>query len=194
MILSPQSDSVDGWELCLATAHSQVVVLDPHSSAFLMEIATDHCKFEYKKHALRVWVTRKSVRALIRVVKENAPLDPKKKNPVARSYFSELDFEQPRTVAGGKNAQRFMNQMKLDYEAHCGPLADKKGNIKLQQDLTVNWEELLARSISYFRKYTKGHDSSRKWQRNHSPCRILDIVGFDVSQSMSQNVPICRKL
>lgn len=152
------NESKDGWDLCVATALSPVLSLDPHSNAVLMEITPHNIHFEYKTHCLRVWVTHKSVRAIARLAKANIPFDAKqekKGETSSKTYFGEEDLA--RTAAGAKNLQRILGQMKADYQTHCGHLVDAKGMMKLREDVVVSWDEMLCRAPSYFRRYTKGH-------------------------------------
>ena len=157
-MLFPQNEQdEDGRELLVASALSPVFALDAHDGSLVLEVPEDHREYEYETGYLKVWVSRKSINALGKVTKACVPFTLKKSEAdsgFARSFYTADDFS--KSAAGTKNLTRYLCQMRKDYERHFKKIVDSKGSLLLRHDIDCTWEEPLARSSSYFRRYLRG--------------------------------------
>lgn len=157
-LLLPQKEKdEDGRELCVCSSLSPIMVLDVHDGGLLVQVPHSQFVTEFHDDCMKVWISRKSVKAFFKIDKAQVPFEPKVAESVqAVTYYTEDDFG--RTVAGARNVVRFLEKMKRDYEGMFSPLEDDAGFLKLRQDIKVSWTELVARANSYFKRYMKGHD------------------------------------
>ena len=197
--LVPQNIKDEKGELCVCSSLTPTLTVDAHDGSILLELGPNYFTCKFSKHHVQVWVRKPAIKAMFRIAKANVPFEPVKKAVTdgPKTFYSEDDFG--RTLAGGKNIQKFMLQKKRDFEKHCGDLEDKHGNLKLKADVKVTWGEMSARAPSYFRRFTKGHDHWKKLTKEyqqkpfpgsvkHFPCQTLGKIieeGFTCQTLMS---------
>ena len=183
-LLTPENtQDSQNRELCLATGFSPVIKLDAHDGGIVFEVPQSCFEYEYSQDCLKVWLERKTVRAISKVAKAQVPFKKAKDEEgqtSSKTYFGEEHFG--KNATGNKNIQIYAQQMLRDYEVHFKPLLQENGTIQLKHDLLVPWEEILARLANYFKKYHKGSnffkDMSKEFQM--VPCPgwlILDDLG-----------------
>ncbi|CAK9109657.1 Uncharacterized protein SCF082_LOCUS50954 [Durusdinium trenchii] len=157
-LLTPTNQKLDGKEVCTCSALSPIVVMDALGGSLLAEVPQGAFDFEFLSDKLQVLLPKKIVKAFFKVAKADVPFEPKKKSEsgLARTFYTEDDFA--RTNAGAKCIQKYMESMKVDYEALFSPLEKEDGKLSLRSDIQTTWPEILARSTSYFKRYLKNHE------------------------------------
>eukprot|EP00435_Cladocopium_sp_Y103_P006427 s521_g2.t1 len=144
-------------ELLVASSLSAVTQLDAHDGTVMMEIPENCFKYCYETDYLKVWVDRKSLKAIKHVLEAGVPWSLKKKEDqesASKLFYNEEDFA--KSAQGHRNAMKYMSKMRQDYAKFFADLESKDGMIKLRSDVITSWNELLSRSQSYFKKYQKG--------------------------------------
>ena len=183
-LLMPYNESTaDGWHLCVASNRSPVLVVDVHSMALMAEVSQSHFKYKYGEHYLQVWISNQTVRAIGKAVASNTAFPTKTGAEAAaavessRTYYTEEDFA--RTSVGLKNLQRYIQKMMADYERHFGVLISAKtGLVHLRPDLQIDFDELLARSGSYMKRYMKGNAHFKSLSKEYQALSCLGTSGI----------------
>lgn len=160
--LVPQNTTDEnGFHTCVCSGLTPSVILDAHGGGVVLEICKSHFRYSYESDYLVVHVSNKAVQAVGDLSKANVPFSSTKKGQKddlmpGKTFFSEDDFA--RSNVGLKNLKAYLNQMKFDFEHHFHSLEEgATGDIKLRNDLTTSWPEVLARAPSYFKRYQKQH-------------------------------------
>lgn len=169
-----------GWEMCLASSLSPVIVCDAHDGTLLAEVSEGHFRSQFNQCYLQIWISKATIKAIGAAVKSNTPFVNKKgQAESSKTFYTEEDFT--RSASGLKTVSKFMEKMKSDFEKYFGTLEDAAGDIVLRKDLKVSFAELQARSGSYFKKYMKGSSHwkglSKEYQALSSPGCLSSGMG-----------------
>lgn len=175
-LLVPQGvENEHGQHLLVASSLTAVVVCDCHNGNVLMEMNPKMYEYEYDDEYLKIWMDKKLAKAIGEVAKQGVVFSTKKKDePTSKLFFCEEDFA--RTAAGQKNIVKYMNKMMGDYQAIFGPL-EVMGKMKLRHDIVTSWEEIVARSQSYFKRYLKGSEVFKLLSKERQAMSCLGWCG-----------------
>ena len=175
-LLFPQGvKNEENAQLVVCSCLSPVVSLDPHDGSVVMEIPTSKYKFDYSPDYFEAWISKEVLRCMKHVGESNVQFSSKKKDAGIKTFFTEEDFARGGS-ATGKNIQKYMEYMKKDYESHIQTLCNPDdGSIKLTKEIVTSWPELLARSISFFKKYSKHHPHYKMMSKEMQEHSSLDF-------------------